>query len=148
MVLPFGGTSLMFTIQLVRMRMKVIPRASSGSSTKPALHLETWSCVRGGHLQIFWTLCTHIHCIQVPTWSQCLLTLIYFCGSEKGFEHFYLPPLESFVFPELPGFISPIVCTGFPPRISSDFPPRRYCIYISNKTNAFKFNYWRSDTNR
>ena len=59
MVLPFGGTSLMFTMQLVRMRMKVIPRSSSGSSTKPALHLETWSCVRGGHLQIFWTRYTY-----------------------------------------------------------------------------------------
>ena len=42
MVLPLaGGTSLMFTMRLIRMRMKVIPRASSGSSSKPALHLET-----------------------------------------------------------------------------------------------------------
>ena len=42
MVLPLaGGTSLMFTMRLIRMRMKVIPRSSSGSSSKPALHLET-----------------------------------------------------------------------------------------------------------
>ena len=61
MVLPLaGGTSLMFTMRLIRMRMKVIPRASSGSSTKPALHLILCKGRTPSDLL------NSIHCIQGP----------------------------------------------------------------------------------
>ena len=133
MVLPFGGTSLMFTMQLVRMRMEVIPRASSGSSTKPALHLETWSCVRGGHLQIFWTL-TLIHCIQGPTCSQCLLTLIYFCGSEKVFEHFYFPPFGKLCFSRVAWIHFPHCVLRVSPQNQLGFPTSPI-LYLHLKQN-------------
>ena len=116
MVLPFGGTSLMFTMQLVRMRMKVIPRSSSGSSTKPALHLETWSCVRGGHLQIFWTLYTYTLYTGANMFTMSPhFDLLLRIG--KGFWTFLFPPLwKALFFQSCLDSFPPLCAQGFPPE--------------------------------